>query len=81
MLYAVHYRNMHTAIHHYCVFEDRDVALAAASAWKEQECFDEFDESLYPSVDDFEIHWQHPPANHPKWGDRLEVVNRCFDMW
>lgn len=80
MLYAVQYRNMHTAIHHFAIFDDRDVAVAVAEIWKEHETLIHVpgDEHW---IDDFEIHWAYPPEFHPQTEEQIEVVNRPFDVY
>jgi hypothetical protein len=76
MLYAVQYRNMHTAIHHFAVFKDRKVAEAVAVAWEDGKAVPGLEDLC---IEDFEIHWAYVPKLHPVTGEQIEVVNRPFD--
>ena len=79
MLYAIHYRNMHTAIHHFSIFKDREVAMAVAEAWKEHAApAPGLEEQC---IEDFEIHWAYPPKYHPFTEEPIEVVNQPFDRY
>lgn len=77
MLYAVQYRNMHTAIHHFSIFDDRDAAVAAAETWKENGTPGPGFEEHW--LDDFAIHWKYPPKYCPYTDEPIEVVNQPFD--